>query len=167
MNALPHIEISRRCNSWPAEDDLLMLANQAIGACGKEANLVWPTDAELSLVFTDDEEVTKLNSQWRKKNKSTNVLSFPGGDIQPGQTSDIFIGDIVFALETIQSESEKQGKEYSDHLVHLLIHGFLHLYGYDHIDNEQAQIMEALEQKILKSLNIADPYESITISDIT
>ena len=167
MNVLPHIDIARHGDVWPKKNDLLVLANRAIGACARETNLVWPEDAELSLVFTNDEEITKLNSQWRKKNKSTNVLSFPGGDIAPGQTSDIFIGDIIFAFETIQRESIEQGKEFTDHLIHLLVHGFLHLYGYDHIDNDQAQIMEALEQKILKSLNIADPYESTAISDIT
>ena len=167
MNTLPHIDIARHCDDWPGEAELLALAKRSIDACASEANLVWPQEAELSLVFTNDEEISKLNARWRNKAKPTNVLSFPGADIEPGQISNIMIGDIIFAFETIQRESNEQGKAFSDHLTHLLSHGFLHLYGYDHIENEQAQIMEALEQTILKSLNIADPYESTSIADIS
>ncbi len=114
-------------------------------------------DAEVSLVFTDDSSVRMLNRQYRGKDRPTNVLSFPAAPLVPGRLGPP-LGDIVLARETIASESEAQGLDFANHLTHLIIHGFLHLLGYDHETDEEAAIMERLETAILGRLGIADPY---------
>jgi probable rRNA maturation factor len=156
---LPHIDISRESDNWPLESRLEELVKVAIEAAAKTADLKWPDDAELSLVFTDDAAMTKLNRQWRNKPQPTNVLSFPGGDIHVGESSDVMIGDLVFAFETVVREGEEQGKAFESHLTHLVIHGFFHLFGYDHINDKDAERMEALEKAALLSLGIDDPYK--------
>lgn len=117
------------------------------------------TSPSISIVFTDDARVKKLNKQFRNKNKPTNVLSFQTWpDIASIPPGDIPIGDIVFAFETVQREAGEKGVSFKDHLTHLMIHGFLHLCGYDHLTDEEAEIMENLEIKILKKMGIQNPY---------
>ncbi|MEQ1704976.1 MAG: rRNA maturation RNase YbeY [Rickettsiales bacterium] len=114
---------------------------------------------EIAVVLADDAFVKELNSQYRGKNKPTNVLSFPASSPATDDrqlTTDL--GDIVLALETIENEAREQEKTFRNHAFHLLIHGFLHLLGYDHIHGKQAEIMEKLEIKILKKLGISNPY---------
>jgi probable rRNA maturation factor len=116
----------------------------------------------VSLVFTSDREIQKINRQFRKKNKPTNVLSFPQfenmDDMPRAPREGILLGDIVIAFETVKSESEEAGISLKDHTIHMMIHGFLHLLGYDHMNDMDAEIMESLEIKILKKCGIANPY---------
>ena len=114
-------------------------------------------DAEVSMVFTDDARIQVLNRQYRGKDRPTNVLSFPAAPLVPGRLGPP-LGDIVLARETIALESEAQGLDFADHLTHLIVHGFLHLLGYDHEAHGEAVVMERLETAILGRLGIADPY---------
>ncbi|HEY0033097.1 MAG TPA: rRNA maturation RNase YbeY [Devosia sp.] len=112
--------------------------------------------AELSILLTNDEEQQALNQQWRGKDSSTNVLSFP--QIEPFGPVVGILGDITLARETLEREAVEQGVSFTDHFTHLVVHGFLHILGYDHLTDDEALQMEGLETKILDSLGIADPY---------
>ncbi len=119
----------------------------------------FPSDpVEVSLLFTDDGPMAEINGSWRGKAKPTNVLSFPAFPIVPGDTPGPVLGDIVLARTTIEREAADLGKPVDDHISHLLVHGFLHLFGYDHIDEIEAHEMEALETRILAELGLSDPY---------
>ena len=116
---------------------------------------------EVSVVFTDDAEQRGLNRDYRHKDSATNVLSFPNMDDEPGPgPADLprLLGDVVLARETVAREAAEQGKTLADHTAHLLVHGVLHLAGFDHQDDEEAAEMEALERRVLGELGIADPY---------
>ena len=112
--------------------------------------------AEVSIVLTDDAEQRELNRQWRGIDKSTNVLSFP--QIAPFGSVSGLVGDIILARETLEREAAEMGVSFDDHFTHLLVHGFLHLLGYDHMQDDEALVMEGLETKILATLGVADPY---------
>lgn len=117
---------------------------------------------EVSVTLTDDAAIRILNKEHRGKDKPTNVLSFPVWDHMsdiPPRAGLVPIGDIIIAFETIKAESIEQEKSLADHLTHMVVHGFLHLLGYDHIRDDEAEIMESLEIRILKKLDIANPYE--------
>ena len=107
---------------------------------------------EVSVVLMDDKMIQTLNLEYRGKDKPTNVLSFPVVNA-PG-----LLGDIVLARETIMKEAQESGKAVGDHVTHLIIHGVLHLLGYDHITEAEAEIMEEIEVKALEKLGIANPY---------
>lgn len=116
---------------------------------------------EVSVLLSGDSFIKQLNSQFREKNRPTNVLSFPGQEYKAGEygaTPYVMLGDIALALETIQKEAEEETKSFHDHLCHLVIHGTLHLLGYDHEKKKDAELMEGLEVKILKDMGISDPY---------
>jgi probable rRNA maturation factor len=115
---------------------------------------------EVSLVFADDAEQRALNHRYRGKDRATNVLSFPNMDDDGPQAGDLprLLGDVVLARETVAREAREQGKSFADHTVHLLVHGMLHLLGYDHEAPDDAVEMEALETTILAGLGVADPY---------
>lgn len=119
-----------------------------------------PTPAEVSVLLTGDERQRELNARYRHKDAPTNVLSFPGFDPDdpavPGMTATL--GDISVAFETTAAEATAQGLPFTDHFSHLLVHGLLHLLGFDHEDTDEAEEMEALEVEILAGLGIADPY---------
>ena len=115
-----------------------------------------PADAELSVVLSDDARVRDLNRTYRRKDKPTNVLSFPAGAVRPDGVT--LLGDVVLAFETCASEAKAQGKTLRAHLAHLVVHGVLHLLGHDHLRARQAERMEALERAVLARLGIADPY---------
>ncbi len=124
---------------------------------------------ELSILLTDDQNIRRLNKTYRGKDKATNILSFPSlsnDDIQNYQRPDcefpeypVTLGDIIFAFETMKCEASAQGKKFSDHFCHLFIHGILHLLGYDHAGDIEAQAMENMEKKLLLKLSIDDPYQ--------
>ena len=111
--------------------------------------------SEVSLALVSDAKIKELNAQFRNTDKATNVLSFPGGKID-GFTP--LLGDIVLAYETVMRESTEQSIMPNDHIVHLIVHGFLHLLGFDHENELDAEIMESTETKTLEGLGIANPY---------
>ena len=114
---------------------------------------------ELSVCFTNDVEIQELNKNYRGKDKPTNVLSFPNEPLLNNPDRQVLLGDLILSIDTIEKEAKEQEKEFKDHLSHLIIHGFLHLLGYDHVDEDQAQAMESKEIKILSMLEIDNPYE--------
>ena len=112
---------------------------------------------ELSLLLTADAEMHALNKQWRGLDKPTDVLSFPSEDPEiPGQLQ--YLGDIAIGYETSLHDAEAMGRPLDGHVSHLMIHGFLHLLGYDHIEPDDAKVMEPLETQILAGLGWPDPY---------
>ena len=114
------------------------------------------SDCVINLRLLNDKEMKKLNMQFRQKNKTTNVLSFPNDDISVKQTKNI--GDIAISVEYVKAEAKKEGKTFDDHIIHMLAHGVYHILGYDHENNENAVIMENKEIQTLKKINISNPY---------
>ncbi|MBE1205762.1 rRNA maturation RNase YbeY [Aminobacter carboxidus] len=144
--------------AWPSEDALRALVDRAVPVALAEAEVEVIDGVELSLVFTDDDAIQSLNAEWRQKDKPTNVLSFPAFPMAPGDPLPPMLGDIVLAYETVVREAELEGKPLENHITHLIIHGLLHLLGYDHETDEEAEEMEALERQALARLAIPDPY---------
>lgn len=135
-------------------------------ACGTALAHLGVSGAEISLLACNDARIAELNAEFRGKPQPTNVLSWPSqerGAAEPGGVplppEDRELGDIAIAYETCEREAQAGGKEIESHVIHLLVHGTLHLLGYDHIDNKDAALMERLEVEILGKLGIADPYE--------
>ena len=114
------------------------------------------SDCVINLRLLNDKEMKKLNMQFRQKDKTTNVLSFPNDDISVKQTKNI--GDIAISVEYVKAEAKKEGKTFDDHIIHMLAHGVYHILGYDHENNENAVIMEKKEIQTLKKINISNPY---------
>jgi probable rRNA maturation factor len=157
---MPEITISVEAGNWPAEPELRALAARAVEAAIaalREAERA--TGGELSVVFTDDAAIQMLNKEWRGKDGPTNVLSFPQESAFPQESG--LLGDIVLASETVAREAALAGKPVQDHIAHLLVHGFLHLLGYDHAADDEAEKMEELERVALGRLGIADPYATL------
>lgn len=115
--------------------------------------------AEITLRFTTNQEIQALNRDFRNKDKPTNVLSFPFEVPEFLQDEEPTLGDIIIAMPVIETEAKEQQKTIIDHLAHMTVHGTLHLLGFDHIDDEEAEEMEALEIQILAKLGISNPYE--------
>ena len=113
-------------------------------------------DNEINLKILDDNKMKKLNHQFRNKNKTTDVLSFPSDDISIRHTKNI--GDIAISLEYVEREAKEEGKTFEDHMIHMLAHGVYHILGYDHENDEMAAIMENKEINILNKININNPY---------
>lgn len=157
------IQISVEDDGWPDEAVLEVLSGKVLGAAAdflaREEDQPFPDIApELSLVFTDDDSIQEINAEWRGKDKPTNVLSFPAFPLEPGGMPGPMLGDIVIARQTVEREAVDLDKTFDDHLTHLLVHGFLHLFGYDHMEKDEAEEMEALETRILAALGLSDPY---------
>jgi probable rRNA maturation factor len=110
----------------------------------------------VAVALMDDRAMRKLNKTYRGKDKPTNVLSFPSGDATEGKRRRL--GDVAMALGTVEREAKAQGKSVQDHVTHLMVHAVLHLLGYDHEADPDAEEMEAIERKTLAALGIADPY---------
>jgi probable rRNA maturation factor len=144
--------------AWPPVSELDALTRRAVAASFAELGLSPEPNPELSLTFTDDAHIASLNALWRGKDGPTNVLSFPLIQLRPGVPLPPMLGDIVVAFETVSREAEDQDKPFIAHLAHLLVHGLLHLLGYDHMDDDEAETMESLERRILERLAIPDPY---------
>lgn len=141
------IDVLTQDENWP---DVRALIEHAVTAALTVA--CFNESTELSIVLSNDALIQDLNKQYRGKDKPTNVLSFP-------QDDEFSLGDIVLALETIQREAEEQKKEFNDHLMHLIVHGTLHLLGHDHKEDSEAEKMESLEVKILDDIGVENPYE--------
>lgn len=150
------LEVSIEAEGWPSHATLQALAQRAVGAAAAEAGV--EGGQAIGILFADDEAIRSLNARFRGKDKPTNVLSFPAppGAQPPGEPP--HLGDIALARQTVESEAAAEGKAFEHHLVHLIVHGFLHLAGYDHETDEEAEEMESLERRILKGLAIGDPY---------
>jgi len=119
---------------------------------------------ELSVTLTSDEHIRELNAKWRNKDKATNVLSFPMADeLDLGRANvsamELLLGDIVLAHGVCEAEAAEQGVSLEQHATHLMVHGTLHLLGYDHHDDSEAADMEVREVRALKRLGISNPYE--------
>jgi probable rRNA maturation factor len=112
-----------------------------------------PRGAALAVLLADDARLKLLNRDFRGKNKPTNVLSFPAAG-----NDENYLGDIALAYDVTAKEAKAQGKRFADHATHLVVHGVLHLLGFDHIEDHDAAKMEPLETRILSTLGIADPY---------
>ena len=154
MQAPLSIAFAVNAEGWP--ETLEAVAETAIREALKQSEAEVTGVTEVSVVLTDDAEQRELNRQWRGFDKSTNVLSFP--QIEPFAPVSGLLGDITLARETVAKEAEEMGVSFEAHFTHLVVHGFLHLLGYDHIEEEDAEEMEGLETDILATLGIADPY---------
>lgn len=160
QSALPMTEVLVVADGWQGAPDAEAVVHRAIAAAAEIAD----TDvgnAELAVMLTDDSGIRTLNSNWRSIDKPTNVLSFPAlqpeGEWKPGDAPRM-LGDIAIAYETMRREADEEQKPFDHHLSHLAVHGFLHLIGYDHENDGDAEEMEALETQILAQLGIPDPY---------
>jgi probable rRNA maturation factor len=149
---------------WP-EGEWEALAERAAAACADLTGELANPRLSASLLFTSDEEVHALNREWRERDKPTNVLSFPMLardellELAPDGPP-VMLGDLALAYETCAREAEAKSVPLDHHATHLIVHGLLHLAGYDHeTSDEDADKMEALEVEILAKMGIADPYE--------
>jgi len=148
------VEIDIACG---AADILDASLPQVIAAALRAANdVAGPVQGSVTVVVDDDERIRHLNKLWRKLNKPTNVLSFSYPAIAPGPES--CIGDIAISHETAAREAAVERKALSAHIAHLSVHGFLHLLGYDHEADGDAEDMERLERVILARIGVSDPY---------
>jgi probable rRNA maturation factor len=150
------VDIIRHDEAWPNHLD--GLAHLAVEQALETADPDMTGPAELSILLTNDAEQQALNGQWRGKNVPTNVLSFP--QLAPFSPLEGMIGDISLARETLLREASAEDKPFDHHFVHLVVHGLLHILGYDHLTDEEAAVMEQMESKILWRLGIPDPYET-------
>jgi probable rRNA maturation factor len=154
--------------TWPAHDWDSLAARAATAAISRTPHAelaTGPATVEISVRLTDDAEVQTLNAQYRQKDKPTNVLSFPmvQADLldaidQNSDDGEVLLGDIVLAYETCAREAAEKGITLHDHATHLIVHGTLHLLGYDHMVGMEAEAMEAIEIDALAALGLADPY---------
>jgi probable rRNA maturation factor len=165
-DALPAIEIdvAVEADGWADAEALEALVARVVAVARAEAGLETVDGAELSVVFADDARVRELNRDWREKDAPTNVLSFPGGDEDEPPYGPL-LGDIILARETVEREARALEIAFDDHVTHLVAHGFLHLFGYDHQMEAEAEEMEDLERRILAVLGIADPYREPLAAD--
>jgi probable rRNA maturation factor len=149
-DAAPEIDIQMASPLWAAQPR----AEETVRAAITAAASARKAKGEVSVLLTDDASIRILNRDWRKIDKPTNVLSFPAAE----QADAKLLGDIVIAYETLAREAEDEKRDFLHHLAHLTVHGFLHLIGYDHQTDSQADEMEGLESRIMRSMNLPDPY---------
>ena len=149
--AAPVIDVQVQSPLWDAEPAAVKTVRVAI----ETAAALVPAAGEVSVMLTDDAGVRDLNRAWRGLDQPTNVLSFPAA-----KAGGALLGDIAIAYETLAGEAAADTKPFLHHLAHLAVHGFLHLLGYDHQTDSQADAMEGLERAALARLDIADPYFS-------
>jgi probable rRNA maturation factor len=152
------VDVVVEAEGWPPEEALIVLVEAAVAAAGARAD-VEPGPAEFVVAFADDARVRELNRDFRGKDSATNVLSFPAPDDLPGPGPRL-LGDVVLARETVAAEAAAEGKSIENHVRHLVVHGFLHLLGYDHETDAEAEQMERLETEVLAALGVPDPYGS-------
>lgn len=148
----PSFDLIVDAENWPPEDELLRVGGQAISSA--LATLGLESSDAFCLLFTDDAEMQALNTQFRDKPSATNVLAFPAAVSDAG-----FLGDIALGQETVFREAKEKSIPVIHHIAHLVVHGFLHLQGYDHQTEAEAEQMESLERLALQNMGIADPYQ--------
>jgi probable rRNA maturation factor len=155
----PAVDILIETEAWRMLPEAEDIVRRTIASAATSEATIRHRQAELSVLLCDDQTMAGLNARWRGQEKPTNVLSFPA-PLLPGDTGaeKIPLGDIAIAYETLAREAHEQGKPVSDHLSHLIVHGFLHLLGYDHQSEGEAEQMEQLERGILARIGIANPY---------
>jgi len=166
------LDIEHKSKKWQAEKNIEVFLKKSCEKIIPQTDLkkILNKDftLEISISLVSDAQIKKINSQFRNKNKATNVLSFSALDENlirkdglkkvVGAFKYLFLGDVVISYETIKKESLAQKKKFCDHLYHMVLHSILHLIGFDHQDKKMAKIMEDLEIKILKKNNIENPY---------
>jgi probable rRNA maturation factor len=161
----PRVEFVATSPLWRGTLPARSLARETIAVAAAESGVALAPGAELCIHLADDEHVRALNARWRGLDKPTNVLSFPAA--APAEIAKArLIGDVVLAFETLAREAAEEGKPLPDHYRHLVVHGFLHLIGFDHDDEAEAERMEALETRILARLGVADPYRADETADV-
>jgi probable rRNA maturation factor len=149
------VDITVEAGDWKSIAGAEAAIKRALNAVSDEFQSL---KAEYSVLLTNDEHMRTLNKTWRKQDRATNVLSFPAP--QEAKATQGLLGDIVLSFETVMREADAENKEPLHHLTHLAIHGALHLFGLDHMDEAEAESMEQREREILARLGIADPYAS-------
>ena len=165
MNTL-YPDIEQESPIWDEFPDAEAIAERALQIAGLKLSDQFRDGAELSILLSDDDHIRSVNQEWRGLDKPTNVLSFPAVESNKIASAP-FLGDIIIAYETVKREAMSENKAFADHFTHLVIHGFLHLLGYDHLDDVDAEKMESLEIELLAELNIPDPYRDGTLSNST
>jgi len=148
----PSFDLIAEAEGWPAEHDLVPLCTVAIQAVSQELSL--ENESRFCLLFTDNSVMRELNQRFRDRPTPTNVLSFPAQIDDDG-----YLGDIALGQETVFREAQEKSIPVAHHIAHLVVHGFLHLQGYDHQTEAEAEQMEAIERKALLRMDIADPYQ--------
>ena len=165
MNLASTIDVALACAGWtqlcPRAESLARGAAQLALARGTTAlGLAWQGTVELGIPLADAADQRQLNRNYRGLDAPTNVLAFPGWEpgtrLPPG--APVLLGDVVLAVETVAREAAEQEKPLADHLLHLTVHGVLHLLGCDHLTQPEAATMESLERSILAELGVPDPY---------
>jgi len=153
MTAQVEVQLAADDESIPTADDIATWVNRAIDAAGNASNM------EVSVRIVGADEMQQLNSEFRDQDKPTNVLSFPAGELAglPDE-AERPLGDIVVCAAVVAAEAEQQGKTQSDHWAHMIVHGTLHLSGFDHENDSDAAAMESLEIQILGNYGVANPY---------
>ena len=154
----PALDILVQSGLWAGEPQSESTVRAAIAAACADTQC--PPDAEVSLVLTDDAAIRALNRQWRGRDAPTNVLSFPAPRVSGVEEigASAMLGDIAIAFETLAREAEAENKPFQAHLAHLAVHGFLHLLGFDHENDADAEHMESRERAVLEALGVSDPY---------
>ncbi|HEX2725627.1 MAG TPA: rRNA maturation RNase YbeY [Beijerinckiaceae bacterium] len=157
---MTELEVIIENGEWASLGDADALARRAVDAALAVAANAPRDPLEISVLLSDDASVRDLNRRWRGLDKPTNVLSFPASAPPlPGGARPL--GDLVLAWETVAREAKEEGKLVADHLTHLVVHGTLHLLGYDHETEHEAETMEAREIEALARLGIANPYHDV------
>jgi probable rRNA maturation factor len=166
-------DVSVRSNNWSDKALCATLSERALRSVFTRLFMSPSENCEISFSFVGDEEIRELNREYRGKDKATNVLSFPGcdpEDLDEGMKfaarggPPVMLGDIIVSFGVVEDEAALQNKTLEEHLTHLLVHGLLHLLGYDHTSDDEAEEMEGLEREILHGLNISNPYKEQTAS---
>lgn len=161
----PAVAIAMPCREWLSAVPAVRRVCRRAAVAALAAAETSLAESELSMMLTDDATIADLNRRYRGRDAPTDVLSFSNPDLKPGTppsagAAPALLGDVVVAFETASADAAKDGKSLSDHLTHLVVHGVLHLLGYDHEDDGDARSMEALEVAVLAGLGIDNPYST-------